>query len=170
MPLPDEAQAELFRTTHRHLEAAGYRGYEVSQFASGPDHRSRHNLKYWNHTPYLGCGPSAHSFEGRHRWWNVRRTDDWQERLARGVRPVESSETLDDRALALESLMLGFRTHQGVDPDRLRARWGVDLRATNAGLIERLESEALLTIVDGRLVPSLDGLAVADSLAALFDV
>jgi len=168
--LPNEEQAELFGLTHRHLNAAGYQGYEVSQFASGPDHRSRHNLKYWDHTPYLGLGPSAHSFEGRRRWWNLRRTDAWQDQVGRAVRPVESSETLEDRTLALESLMLGFRTYGGVDPDRLRSRWGVDLRAANARLIERLEADGLLSAVDGRLVPTLEGLAVADNLATLFEV
>ena len=168
--LSNEAQAELFRLTHRHLDAAGYQGYEVSQFASDPVHRSRHNLKYWDHTPYLGLGPSAHSFEGRRRWWNLRRTDAWQEQVARDVRPVENSETLDDRTLALESLMLGFRTYAGVDPRRLRSRWGVDLRASNSDLISRLESEGLISVIDGRLAPTLEGLAVADSLAALFVV
>lgn len=168
--LSNEAQGELFRLTHRHLEASGYRGYEVSQFAADPAHRSRHNLKYWDHTPYLGLGPSAHSFEGRRRWWNFRRTDAWQERVARAVRPVEASETLDDRALALESLMLGFRTHAGVDTHRLRSRWGVELLGSNAELVRRLESDGLISVVDGRLAPTLEGLAVADSLATLFVV
>jgi putative oxygen-independent coproporphyrinogen III oxidase len=168
--LSNEAQGELFRLTHRHLEASGYRGYEVSQFAADPAHRSRHNLKYWDHTSYLGLGPSAHSFEGRRRWWNFRRTDAWQERVARAVRPVEASETLDDRALALESLMLGFRTHAGVDTHRLRSRWGVELLGSNAELVRRLESDGLISVVDGRLAPTLEGLAVADSLATLFVV
>jgi len=168
--LSNEAQGELFRLTHRHLEASGYRGYEVSQFAADPAHRSRHNLKYWDHTPYLGLGPSAHSFEGRRRWWNFRRTDAWQERVARAVRPVEASETLDDRALALESLMLGFRTHAGVDTHRLRSRWGVELLGSNAELVRRLQSDGLISVVDGRLAPTLEGLAVADSLATLFVV
>jgi len=168
--LSNEAQGELFRLTHRHLEASGYRGYEVSQFAADPAHHSRHNLKYWDHTPYLGLGPSGHSFEGRRRWWNFRRTDAWQERVARAVRPVEASETLDDRALALESLMLGFRTHAGVDTHRLRSRWGVELLGSNAELVRRLESDGLISVVDGRLAPTLEGLAVADSLATLFVV
>jgi putative oxygen-independent coproporphyrinogen III oxidase len=166
--LPNDAQAELFRQTHRHLNASGYQGYEVSQFASDPAHRSGHNLKYWDHTPYLGLGPSAHSFEGRQRWWNLRRTDAWQDSVARAVRPVEGSETLDHRALALESLMLGFRTYDGVDLERVRSRWRVDLAASNSELIGRLESDGLISVLEGRLAPTLEGLAVADSLATLF--
>lgn len=168
--LPSDAQAELFRLTHRHFEAHGFQGYEVSQFAADPRHRSRHNLKYWDHTPYLGLGPSAHSFRERQRWWNIRRTDPWQARIDQGRRPIEETETLDARALALESLMLGLRTHAGVDLQRLQASHGIDLLASNADVIERLESSGLVSVVGDRLVPTLDGLAVADSLALHFEL
>ena len=59
--LPEESQAELFLFTHEFLRDHGYPGYEVSNFAKRPAHESRHNRKYWDHTPYLGLGPSAHS-------------------------------------------------------------------------------------------------------------
>src|SRR5688572_18157772 len=73
--LPEDDQATLFELTHRFLADAGWPAYEVSNFARDPAHRSRHNRKYWDHTPYLGLGPSAHSLacdspsSGR-RWWN----------------------------------------------------------------------------------------------------
>jgi len=168
--LPTDEQAELFRLAHRHLEAAGLAGYEVSQFASAPEHRSRHNLKYWDHTPYLGLGPAAHSFHVDRRWWNLRRTDPWQDRIERGEPPIEGEETLDAEALVLESLMTGLRTHAGVDLGRIRSRFGLDLRVASAALIERLESAGLLKLEHDRLVPTLDGLAVADGLAAQFDL
>jgi oxygen-independent coproporphyrinogen-3 oxidase len=168
--LPEDAQAALFRLTHRHLAAKGFDGYEVSQFCVDPDHRSRHNMKYWDHTPYLGLGPSAHSFHDRRRWWNIRRTDPWQEKVIAGERPVEGSETLDDRALALESLMTGLRTYSGVELGRVESLSGVVLLARNAELIRRLQDEGLLRLERGRLVPTLDGLAVADALAAAFEL
>ena len=59
--LPEDDQATLFELTHRFLADAGWPAYEVSNFARGPAHQSRHNRKYWDHTPYLGLGPSAHS-------------------------------------------------------------------------------------------------------------
>jgi oxygen-independent coproporphyrinogen-3 oxidase len=154
--LPQAAQAELFRLTHQHLNAAGLEGYEVSQFAVSPQHRSRHNLKYWDHTPYLGLGPSAHSFHDRRRWWNIRRTDPWQERIDEGRRPVEGAETLGAKARALESLMTGFRTYAGVDLTQLESRCGVDLLAVNGPLVERLRSEGLLKLERDHLVPTLD--------------
>jgi oxygen-independent coproporphyrinogen-3 oxidase len=168
--LPEPAQAELFLLTHTFLEDAGYPGYEVSNFARAPAHRSRHNRKYWDHTPYLGLGPSAHSFAGRRRWWNERRLGTWQERIGRGERPVAGTEELAPAQLALEALMLGLRTRDGVDLARFRERYGVDLLARNAGLAGKLEEEGLLRLAEGRLEPTLAGLALADALPARFDV
>src|SRR5215218_8299567 len=80
---PEESQAELFLLTHSFLKDAGWPGYEVSNFARSPEHQSRHNRKYWDHTPYLGVGPSAHSLAAAdasspaRRWWNVRDTPQW---------------------------------------------------------------------------------------------
>jgi oxygen-independent coproporphyrinogen-3 oxidase len=163
--LASDDQADLFRLTHEFLNASGMQGYEVSQFAAGPEHRSRHNLKYWDHTPYLGLGCGAHSFHGNRRWWNPRRTDPWQERVRSGKRPVEGAETLDADALVLEALMTGLRTYDGVDLDRVRSRWGVDLPGTNGEAIDRLQSDGLLRLTRGRLVPTPSGLALADTLA-----
>ncbi len=59
--LPEGRQAALFDLTHRFLADAGWPAYEVSNFARSGEHQSRHNRKYWDHTPYLGLGPSAHS-------------------------------------------------------------------------------------------------------------
>jgi len=170
MQMPNDGQADLFRLTHRHLNVAGIQGYEVSNFAASPVHRSRHNMKYWDHTPYLGLGPSAHSFHDNQRWWNARRTDDWQTRVGWGRRPVVGKERLDTERLVLESLMLGLRSYAGVDLGRVRSVWGVDLIAANTDLIARLESEGLLSMEHGCLVPTLEGLSVADSLAPLFTI
>ena len=168
--LPSERQGELFRMTHRLLNDAGMQGYEVSQFAAGVEHRSRHNLKYWDHSPYLGVGPSAHSYEGDRRWWNIRRTDPWQDRVDEGARPIDGEESLDRTALTLEALMTGLRTYAGVDVAAVRSRWGVDLLERNGALVERLEDQGMLRVEQTRLVPTLDGLAFADSLASRFEL
>jgi oxygen-independent coproporphyrinogen-3 oxidase len=165
-----DRQGELFRLAHRHLEARGLPGYEASQFARTIGHRSRHNTKYWNHTPYLGLGPSAHSFRDRRRWWNLRRTDPYEAAVAAGRLPVEGSEILDPGALALEALMTGLRTYAGVDLGRVRERFGVDLLPANRALLERLASRRLVAVEGERVVPTLDGLAVADGLAREFEI
>jgi oxygen-independent coproporphyrinogen-3 oxidase len=168
--LPEDSQAELFLLTHAFLRDAGFPGYEVSNFSRSPEHLSRHNRKYWNHTPYLGLGPSAHSFSGRRRWWNERKIKPYETRIGAGERPVAGSEELSVGDLALEAVMLEMRTVEGIDLERFRERYGVDLLERNAALVERLSRDSLLRVKQGRLVPTLEGLAIADSLARDFEV
>ena len=96
--LPEDAQGELVLLTHAWLAGHGYQPYEVCSFAAAPEHRSRHNPKYWRHAPYLGLGPSAHSFDGRRRWWNLRHLAPWSAAVAQGRRPVEDEEILTPAA------------------------------------------------------------------------
>jgi oxygen-independent coproporphyrinogen-3 oxidase len=179
--LPEDDQASLFELTHRFLADAGWPAYEVSNFARGPAHQSRHNRKYWDHTPYLGLGPSAHSLAATdasspaRRWWNERGTPQWEKRVAAGERPIEAEELLSAKELAEEALLLGLRTTAGIDLDALKARYGLDLPAANEEVIARLVDEGRIVMRTDphgarRLVPTLAGLAVADGLAAAFDL
>jgi oxygen-independent coproporphyrinogen-3 oxidase len=173
--LPDERQAALFELTHRYLADAGWPAYEVSNFAREPEQRSRHNRKYWDHTPYLGLGPSAHSLAvetpaSARRFWNELRTPHWERRLAAGERPLEGEERLGPHELATEALMLGLRTAEGVDLDAFARRYGVDLQASNAPLLAELQASGQLILQGRRLVPTLSGFAVADGLAAAFTI
>ena len=166
--MPESAQADFFAYTHARLADAGWTGYEVSNFARASGHRSRHNLKYWRHVPYLGLGPSAHSFDGARRWWNHRALDDYARRIARGERAIEAGESLDGEALALEALMFGLRTAEGIDLSGFRLRYGVDLTGLNRRLIATLVDDGLVRCDAGALRPTPRGLAVADGLAARF--
>ena len=166
--MPESGQADLFAYTHARLADAGWPAYEVSNFARAPRHRSRHNLKYWRHAPYLGLGPSAHSFDGARRWWNHRALDDYARRVARGERAIEAGESLDAEALALEALMLGLRTVEGIDMADYRLRYGVDLHGLNRRLIATLVEEGLVWCDSSALRPTPGGLAVADGLAIRF--
>lgn len=188
--LPEDDQATLFELTHRFLGDAGWAAYEVSNFARGRAHQSRHNRKYWNHTPYLGLGPSAHSLAvsdgpvarrcgdrsvAARRWWNERGTPRWERRLAAGELPVEAREVLGPRNLGAEALLLGLRTTAGIRLDDFTARYGIDLMAANDRLVARLVDEGRLVVgcdaeAGRRLLPTLSGLAVADGLAAAFDL
>lgn len=168
--LPEEDQAEIFLFSHEFLRDHGYPAYEVSNFARSPEHRSRHNRKYWHHVPYLGLGPSAHSFSGTRRWWNERKLGPYEKTIENGERPIAGSEELTRKDLALEALMLGLRTVDGIDLEVFQDRYGVDLRKQNEPLVERLAEEGLLEMRGGVLVPTLAGLAVTDSLARAFEV
>jgi len=166
----EPVQAELFLLTHRVLAELGYEGYEVSNFAASPGHRSRHNLKYWSHLPYLGLGPSAHSFVGRRRFWNQRKLRAWQRAVDAGCRPVEEAEDLGDAELALEAVMLGLRTADGVDLSLLRSSHGVNLVELNRQTIERFCDSGHLVLEAGRLRPTVSGMAIADTLARSLEV
>jgi oxygen-independent coproporphyrinogen III oxidase len=181
--MPEGGQALLFELTHRFLADAGYSAYEVSNFARGREHESRHNRKYWDHTPYLGLGPSAHSLgvadsnarPSARRWWNDPGTPRWESRVASGERPVEAEESLGPKELATEAVMLGLRTTAGIDLDRFTARYGVDLLAANDALVARLAAEEHIVVREGPdggrlLAPTASGLAVADGMASAFDV
>jgi oxygen-independent coproporphyrinogen-3 oxidase len=168
--LGNEDQAELFARTHEILRSAGYPGYEVSSFAGGPENESRHNRKYWDHTPYLGLGPSAHSFSGRRRWWNVRSLKAYEERIGIGELPTEEGEDLSIEDLRFEALMLGLRTSRGVNLERFRSLWGLDLAARNDEVIDQLVDQGHLVVEGYCLIPSASGWAIADRLALQFDV
>lgn len=164
--LPNEDdQARFFFETSERLEAAGYEHYEVSNFARGARHRSRHNRKYWDHTPYLGLGPAAHSFDGLRRWWNGPDVVAWEADLRAGRRPLAGEETLSAEERRLEALFLGLRTSDGIDLDAYRTRHGCDLRVERGAVIERLVAEGLARIAGNRLSPTRRGLACADAVA-----
>ena len=166
--LPEPEHAELFFLTHQLLADAGYEGYEVSNFAAAPEHRSRHNQKYWDHTPYLGLGPSAHSFADGRRWWNRRKLRLWQSAVDSGRPPIEGEEELSPEQSALEALMLGLRTTDGVDLTKIHERCGIDLQADNVATIDRLGASGHLRLDGDHLRPTLAGLAIADTIARAF--
>jgi oxygen-independent coproporphyrinogen-3 oxidase len=168
--LAEDSQATIFLAVHDALDAGGYPAYEVSNFARGPEHRSRHNTKYWRHVPYLGLGPSAHSFDGANRWWNLRDWRQWAHAVEGGAGARAGSEVLSALDLALEALLLGLRTADGIDLDRFATRYGVDLLAGNGKIVARAAADGLLLLESRRLRPTTRGMAVADALAASFEL
>ncbi len=121
-PCPDEVEAGMYITALEVLGNAGYEHYEISNF-SRPGYRSRHNQKYWNGTFYLGLGPSAHSFDGKNRWWNCSAIGDYLEEIKHSRLPVAERESLDDEQRLYEFLLLGLRQSRGIDLDRLLSRF-----------------------------------------------
>ena len=113
-------------------------------------------------------GPSAHSFHGRRRWWNVREAPLYLAKVAAGESPVAGDESLTSMQLALEAVMLRLRTTDGIDLSDFREQYGVDLAACNRDRIAQLVERGLAVHDGGQLVLTLDGLAVADGVAAEF--
>jgi oxygen-independent coproporphyrinogen-3 oxidase len=105
-----------YRAACRVARRAGFDHYEVSSFAQ-PGRQARHNSAYWSGRPYLGLGPSAHSFDGQRRWANAPSLTEWAEALAIGADPRAFVETLDPFQRSLEILYLELRTAAGVSVD-----------------------------------------------------
>ncbi|HWF77164.1 MAG TPA: radical SAM family heme chaperone HemW [Caulobacteraceae bacterium] len=160
-PEPDVAAA-LYETTGEVLEAAGLPAYEVSNHARGPAARSRHNLIYWRGGDYLGVGPGAHGrvTEAGARWATLTPAP-----IAGYLRKLETAgcglserTRLSPREAALERLLMGLRTVEGVALAEL-APLAIDPAA-----IETLVSGGLLSHDRGRLIATRSGRAVLDRI------
>ncbi len=160
--LSEARESSFFLATSRFLRKHGYSHYEVSNFARSPEYGSRHNLRYWRRMPYLGLGPSAHSFDGRSRWWNVRSVEDYCTRLANGESAVDGAETLSGEQEFLERLMLGLRTQEGISTGMIP-----DPRKY-AKLLDELTKSGIVRITGDRILPTPRGFLVADSLPLMF--
>jgi oxygen-independent coproporphyrinogen III oxidase len=163
----EDSQYNFFMKTSELLEESGYIHYEVSNFAFGMEKASRHNRKYWDHTSYLGLGPSAHSFNNGKRWWNHESVKGYIHDLDALKRPVSCSEPLTSEQLRMETLFLGLRTKRGIDIEQYRCRYGYDLTKEEGLVLFELEKAGLIEIKDGFIRPTRSGMAVADSLAQL---
>ena len=145
----DERYAEQFLEAHEATEAAGFKHYEVSNFGH-PGKRSRHNSAYWSGARYAGAGPSAHSFDGRTRRWNVAPYAAWQSRLSKGESVNEGQEELSDDNRRSEKVYLGLRTIDGyaaTDSDlKVASTWKEQGWATIDGNVIRLSPEGWLRL------------------------
>jgi oxygen-independent coproporphyrinogen-3 oxidase len=166
-----EEDATLYEQTMEYLGALGYEQYEVSNFAK-PGYESRHNSNYWNHTNYLGFGPSAHSFwsaaslvTDARRWWNIASVVGYSERLECGSMPVTGEEKLTIEQLVREEILLGLRSG-GIDVAGFRRRYNSDLLTERGSEIEGLISDEMATLEGGRLRLTAKGYLVCDEICA----
>jgi len=106
--------SEMFLAAHKILTKKGYEHYEISNYAL-PEYRCKHNEGYWSGKPYLGLGPSAHSFTGKKRYWNIRNVNDYISRLSRSVLPIQGEEVLTPDQKRIENIAIGLRMKEGID-------------------------------------------------------
>ncbi|MGV3630063.1 MAG: radical SAM family heme chaperone HemW [Bacteroidota bacterium] len=117
-PASNDMQAVHFEILQKTLKEAGFIQYEVSNFGI-PDFFSRHNSSYWRGEHYLGIGPSAHSFDGNSRSWNIAGNRPYMQHIAENKLPVER-EKLEAKDRFNELLLTGLRTIWGVDLKQLK--------------------------------------------------
>lgn len=155
----DDLHADMYEAADAALSEAGYSWYEVSNWARGSAHRSRHNLSYWQGADWWGVGPGAHSHVAGLRWWNVKHPAAYAQRLAAGSSPAAGRERLDEDTRRLEEILLRSRLADGM-PLALAGAAG---RRAVAGLIADglVEASAALR---GRVVLTLRGRLLADAV------
>lgn len=156
----DADQSAQFDRLMERMAKAGLVHYEISNFGK-PGHFSRHNTSYWEGVPYLGIGPSAHSFIGGTRRWNVSSNAAYAKEVQAGGTYWES-EILTSSQRTNERLMTGLRTMWGVAIAGLEH----DVLGINSSAVERHVSKGHLSVSDGRLVLSEAGRHFADRIAA----
>jgi putative oxygen-independent coproporphyrinogen III oxidase len=115
----DDDEADKYELADEVLTAAGYAWYEVSNWASAPRFRCRHNEGYWSGGDWWGVGPGAHSHVGGVRWWNIKHPAAYASRLAAGVSPAAAREVLTDEQRLDEWVLLGTRRAAGIAVDGL---------------------------------------------------
>lgn len=155
----DEAFQDHYFALIDALEANGYAHYELSNFAK-PDFRSRHNSSYWHNVPYLGLGPSAHSFLHPNRSWNISNLAKYRKALEQNQLPTDEVEELSPTDQLNEYLMTGLRLSKGIDLQHILENWSIQLddiaysdiyRFFDAGWMER-EGNWLRLTREGKLV------------------
>ena len=159
-----EKQASQFLAGIKRLGSAGFEHYEISSFAR-PGKRSRHNSSYWQSKKYMGLGPSAHSFDGTSRQWNVSNNALYIKSLSGGELSFES-ENLRPKDLLNEYIMTSLRTAEGLDLQHVIERFGKqtgNLLENNAS--KYLHSEQMVKKQE-KLILTHNGKLFADGIAA----
>lgn len=126
-PVDDDCSLEMFGTLIDTLTRAGFEHYEISAFAK-QGFISQHNSSYWTGLKYLGLGPSAHSFDGEHRWWNVSSLPKYITGINNSNPNIEK-EDIDLTTKYNEYIITGLRTAWGIDLDVLKTNFGDELYA-----------------------------------------
>jgi len=163
----DDLVADLYLETVDSLAARGLRRYEISNFAR-PGFASRHNRKYWDESPFLGFGMSAHSFRGGRRFWNVDRFAPYCRSIEAGRSPMAGERRLDARESAQEALFTGLRRAEGVDLQAFRRRHGLDPLVEWARGLQEAARARLVETSGGTLRLTERGVLVSNEVFRLF--
>lgn len=155
------AQFERLLST---LKAHGYEQYEVSNFCQ-PGYESQHNTNYWRRQSYLGVGPSAHSYRGESRQFNVANNGLYLKALAENRLAFEH-ELLSPPDQINEYIMTGLRTKWGCDLGTIAKEFGYDLQKENRAYIKQLLAHQKAIIQENHLILTAQGLLLADGIAA----
>ncbi len=160
----DEQAHEQFHLLKDKLEASGFVHYELSNFGK-EGYFSRNNTAYWQGKPYIGIGPSAHSFNGKQRGWNVRNNTKYIKAIQQKELPIEV-ETLTTTDRYNEYIMTGLRTIWGVSIDKVEADFGKIYKDYLKEQSETFINQQLLYIDDKHIRVTKKGQFLSDGIAS----
>ncbi len=159
-----DEQAERFEALVQLSSLAGYTHYEISNLAL-PGKESKHNSAYWEGKPYLGFGPSAHSFNGTKRSWNIADNLKYSQSIEAGILPHEE-ETLREIDQLNEYIMTSLRSIKGMQKETIKTRWGSDKLQIISTAIEQFIGSGKIISTENSWVLSGEGRFFADGIAS----
>lgn len=163
-PASDEQTQEHFNLLNTTLQEAGYDCYEISNFAK-PGFYSKNNTAYWQQKKYIGIGPSAHSFDGERRSWNINNNPKYINAIAKGIVPMEV-EVLSTTDKYNEYVMTGLRTVWGVSLKKIENEFGINYREYLLLQADKYIAGHLLFLDDEILKTTKKGMFLADGIAS----
>lgn len=173
-PLVDDIVADLFKIMQDVLSRHGYEQYEIANFARTPtgedsvnSNRSQHNQKYWTSAPYIGLGPSAHSFVAPVRSWNVADIHTYLARIEEGILPIQASETLTRDQRLTETLYLALRTVEGIDIQGLEKTFDLVFHDCYGNVLEDLVMQEMLELTETRCALTRKGMRFLDGVVEM---
>lgn len=158
----EDSSLEFFTLLIEHLQKAGFEHYEISNFCR-PGKYSRHNTSYWQGISYLGCGPSAHSFDGMTREWNVSSIDLYIKGIEENQRAFEI-EHLDQVTRYNEFIITTIRTVWGTPIEKLQQTFGHELWEYCRKMATPYLENGKLEVHDGALRLTREGIFISDSI------
>ncbi|NJN40886.1 MAG: radical SAM family heme chaperone HemW [Flammeovirgaceae bacterium] len=160
----EESVARQYQLIMESLSQAGFLHYEISNFAK-PGFESKHNSSYWSGSKYLGVGPSAHSYDGLSRQFNVLNNYTYVKSISEKTIPFEK-EILSDKDHINEYIFTSLRTHRGCDFNKVQQKFNHDLLSQNRDYLLQLEKNQLVTFSDNLLKLTNQGKLLADKITS----
>lgn len=158
---------QMYNLALNKLKKAGYKHYEISNFAQG-DYSSKHNLLYWKYRPYLGLGPSAHGFNGQRRYYNVKDLNSYLISLKKDKLPVKEVINLNEDELISEMMFMGLRLIGGVSKNDFQNRFNISLHEVYGDTIKKLKKDNLIKESDKKIYLTQKGINLGNISFAEF--